>query len=72
MCLLKTKALEKSKKIRIEASSGLSEAEIERMKNEAKVNEASDKAEKERIEKLNSADSLVFQSEKQLKNMAKK
>ena len=63
----KDKATGKSQNIRIEASSGLSEAEIERMKNEAKANEAADKAEKERIEKINQADSLIFQTEKALK-----
>ena len=62
----KDKGTGKEQKIRIEASSGLTDAEIERMKNEAKANEASDKAEKEKIEKLNQADSLVFQTERQL------
>ncbi len=56
----------KEQKIRIEASSGLSDAEIERMKNEAKANEETDRVERERIEKLNQADSLIFQTEKQL------
>jgi molecular chaperone DnaK len=68
----KDKGTGKEQKIRIEASSGLSDAEIERMKNEAKANEASDKAEKEKIEKLNAADSLVFQTEKQLKEYGDK
>ena len=68
----KDKGTGKEQKIRIEASSGLSEAEIERMKNEAKANEASDKAEKEKIEKVNAADSLIFQSEKQLKEYGEK
>ena len=62
----KDKGTGKEQKIRIEASSGLTDAEIERMRNEAKANEASDKAEKEKIEKLNQADSLVFQTERQL------
>jgi len=62
----KDKGTNKEQKIRIEASSGLSDAEIERMRQEAKANEASDKAEKERVEKLNQADSLIFSTEKQL------
>jgi molecular chaperone DnaK len=62
----------KQQSIRIEASSGLSDEEIERMKREAKENEAADKAAKERIEKLNSADSLIFQTEKQLKEFGDK
>ncbi len=62
----KDKGTGKEQKIRIEASSGLTDAEIEKMKNEAKANEAADKAEKERVEKINQADSLVFQTEKQL------
>jgi molecular chaperone DnaK len=62
----------KEQSIRIEASSGLSDSEIEKMKQEAKENEASDKEAKERIDKLNSADSLVFQSEKQLKEYGEK
>jgi len=62
----------KEQSIRIEASSGLSEDEIEKMKQEAKANEQSDKEVKERIEKLNNADSLVFQSEKQLKEYGEK
>ena len=56
----KDKGTGKEQSIRIEASSGLSDAEIERMKNEAKENEASDKQAKERIDKLNAADSLIF------------
>ncbi len=56
----------KEQKIRIEASSGLTDAEIEKMRNDAKANEESDKLAKEMIEKLNQADSLIFQSEKQL------
>jgi molecular chaperone DnaK len=57
----------KQQKIRIEASSGLSDAEIQRMKNEAKANEATDKAEKDKIEKINGADAMIFSTEKQLK-----
>ncbi len=68
----KDKGTGKEQSIRIEASSGLSEDEIERMKNEAKENEASDKQAKERIDKLNAADSLIFQSEKQLKEFGDK
>jgi molecular chaperone DnaK len=62
----------KQHKIRIEASSGLSEAEINRMRNEAKMNEEADKAEKEKIETLNQADSLIFSTEKQLKEYGDK
>ena len=68
----KDKGTGKEQKIRIEAGSGLTKEEIEKMKNDAKMNEASDKAEKERIEKLNTADSLVFQTEKQLKEYGDK
>src|SRR4029077_19030196 len=68
----KDKGTGKEQKIRIEASSGLTDAEIEKMKNEAKVNEESDKKEKEKIDKLNSADSLIFQTEKQLKEYGDK
>ncbi|MBO0947659.1 molecular chaperone DnaK [Fibrella forsythiae] len=62
----------KEQKIRIEASSGLTDAEITRMREEAKANEASDKAEREKIEKVNSADSMIFQTEKQLKDYGDK
>ena len=62
----------KEQKIRIEAGSGLSKEEIEKMKNEAKVNEASDKIEREKIDKVNQADSLIFQTEKQLKEYGEK
>ncbi len=62
----------KKQDIRIEASTGLSKDEIEKMKAEAKANEAADKAEREKIDKLNAADSLVFQSEKQLKEHGEK
>ena len=58
--------------IKIEASSGLSQDDIERMKKEAEANAAGDKAEKEKIEKLNGADSLIFQTEKQLKEYGDK
>jgi molecular chaperone DnaK len=68
----KDKGTGKEQKIRIEASSGLTEAEIEKMRNEAKANEATDRAEKERVEKLNSADSMIFQTEKQLKDYGDK
>ena len=61
------KATGKEQHIRIEASSGLSDAEIQRMRDEAKANEAADKAEKERIDKINNADALCFQAEKFLK-----
>lgn len=62
------KATGKEQKIRIEASSGLSEDEIQRMRDEAKANEAADAAEKERVEKINNADALAFQVEKFLKD----
>ena len=68
----KDKGTGKEQKIRIEAGSGLTKEEIEKMKNDAKMNEAKDKAERERIEKLNMADSLVFQTEKQLKEYGEK
>ncbi|MBQ9888646.1 MAG: Hsp70 family protein, partial [Bacteroidales bacterium] len=60
----KDKATGKEQNIRIEASSGLSDDEIQRMRDEAKANEAADKAEKERVDKINNADSLCFQTEK--------
>ncbi len=62
----------KEQKIRIEASSGLTDAEIEKMKAEAKANEETDKREKESAEKINAADSLIFQTEKQLKDYGDK
>ncbi|EMS34838.1 Chaperone protein DnaK [Mariniradius saccharolyticus AK6] len=68
----KDKGTGKEQKIKIEASSGLSQEDIERMKREAEANAASDKAEKEKIEKLNQADSLIFQTEKQLKEFGDK
>ena len=61
------KATGKAQSIRIEASSGLSDEEIQRMRDEAKANEAADKAEKERVDKINNADALCFQAEKFLK-----
>lgn len=57
----------KEQRIRIEASTGLNDAEIEKMRQEAKLNEAADKARKEEAEKLNHADSLIFQTEKTMK-----
>ena len=66
------KATGKEQKIRIEASSGLSEDEIKRMRDEAKANEAADKAEKERIDKINAADAMIFQTEKNLKEYGDK
>ena len=68
----KDKGTGKEQKIHIEAGSGLSKEEVEKMKAEAKANEASDKTEKEKVEKLNAADSLVFQTEKQLKEYGEK
>jgi molecular chaperone DnaK len=68
----KDKGTGKEQKIRIEAGSGLSKEEIEKMKNDAKVNEAADKAEREKVEKINQADSLIFQTEKQLKEYGEK
>ena len=68
----KDKATGKEQNIRIEASSGLSDAEIQRMRDEAKANEAADKAEKERIDKINNADGMVFQTEKNLKEYGDK
>lgn len=68
----KDKGTGKEQKIKIEAGSGLSKEEIEKMKNEAKANEVTDKAEREKVEKINQADSLVFQTEKQLKEYGDK
>ena len=68
----KDKASGKEQKIRIEASSGLSDDEIKRMKAEAEANAEADKKAKEEIDKLNAADSLVFQTEKQLKEFGDK
>jgi molecular chaperone DnaK len=68
----KDKGTGKEQKIRIESGSGLSKEEIEKMKNDAKANEESDKKEKEKVEKINQADSLIFQTEKQLKEYGDK
>ena len=68
----KDKGTGKEQSIRIEASSGLSKEEIERMKAEAAANEAADKAEREKVDKINAADSMIFQVEKQLKENADK
>jgi len=68
----KDKGTGKEQKIRIEAGSGLSKEEIEKMKAEAKANEAEDKAAKEKVEKINAADSLIFQTEKQFKEFGDK
>ncbi len=68
----KDKATGKEQSIRIEASSGLSEAEINRMRDEAKANEAADKKAKERADKLNHADAMIFQTEKQIKEWGDK
>ena len=68
----KDKATGKEQAIRIEASSGLSKEEIERMKAEAEANAEADKKEKERIDKLNQADSLIFTTENQLKDLGDK
>src|SRR3978361_234118 len=68
----KDKGTGKSHNIRIEAGSGLSKEEIEKMKNEAKANEATDKQAREKVEKVNQADSLIFQTEKQLKEYGNK
>ena len=68
----KDKATGKTQSIRIEASSGLTDAEIKRMRDEAAVNEASDKAAREKVDKLNQADSLIFQTDKQMKEFGDK
>src|SRR5690348_6111777 len=68
----KDKGTGKEQKIRIEASSGLTDAEIQRMKQEAQANADNDKREKDRVEKVNQADSLIFQTEKQLKEYGDK
>lgn len=68
----KDKATGKEQTIRIEASSGLTDAEIKRMKDEATANAEADKKEKEKIDKLNQADSLIFQTEKQLNELGDK
>ena len=68
----KDKGTGKEQKIRIEASSGLTDAEIQKMKSEAQANAESDKKEKDRIEKINQADSMIFQTEKQIKEYGDK
>lgn len=68
----KDKATGKEQSIRIEASSGLTDAEIERMKKEAEANAAADAKEKEKIDKLNHADAVIFQTEKQLQELGDK
>ncbi len=68
----KDKGTGKEQKIRIEASSGLTDEEIEKMKQEAEANADADKAAKEKVEKINQADSLIFQTEKQLKDYGDK
>jgi molecular chaperone DnaK len=68
----KDKGTGKEQKIRIEASSGLTEAEIERMKQEAQANAEADRQARERVEKINQADSMIFQTEKQLKEYGDK
>ena len=68
----KDKGTGKEQKIRIEAGSGLSKEEVEKMKNEARANEATDKAEREKVDKVNAADSLIFQTEKQMKEYGDK
>jgi molecular chaperone DnaK len=70
--LAKDKGTGKEQKIRIEAGSGLSKDEIEKMKSEARANEATDKAAREKVDKINQADSLIFQTEKQLKEYGDK
>jgi molecular chaperone DnaK len=62
----------KEQRIRIEASSGLSDDEIRKMRDEAKANEESDKKAKEKVDKINAADSMIFQTEKQLKEFGDK
>ncbi len=68
----KDKATGKEQTIRIEASSGLSKEEIDRMKAEAEANAEADKKERERVDKLNQADSMIFQTENQLKELGDK
>ncbi len=68
----KDKGTGKEQKIKIEASSGLTDEEIQKMKQEAEANAEADKKEKEKVEKLNTADSLIFQTEKQLKEYGDK
>jgi molecular chaperone DnaK len=68
----KDKGTGKEQKIRIEAGSGLSKEEVDKMKSEAKANEASDKIAREKVDKVNGADSLIFSTEKQLKEYGDK
>jgi len=68
----KDKGTGKEQKIRIEAGSGISKEEVEKMKAEARANEASDKSAREKVDKVNQADSLIFQTEKQLKEFGDK
>lgn len=68
----KDKNTGKSQNIRIEAGSGLTKEEIERMKQEAKANEESDKSEREKIDKLNQADTLIFSTEKHIAELGEK
>jgi molecular chaperone DnaK len=68
----KDKGTGKEQKIRIEASSGLTDAEIQKMKEEAQANAENDRKEKETVEKINQADTLIFQTEKQLKEFGDK
>lgn len=68
----KDKGTGKEQNIRIEAGSGLSKEEVEKMKAEAKANESADKEAREKVEKINQADSLIFQTEKQLKEFGDK
>jgi molecular chaperone DnaK len=68
----KDKGTGKEQKIRIEAGSGLSKEEVEKMKAEAKANETADKEAREKVEKINQADSLIFQTEKQFKEFGDK
>lgn len=68
----KDKGTGKEQKIRIEASSGLTDAEIKKMRDEAKANEASDQLEREKVDKINAADTMIFQTEKNLKEYGDK
>src|SRR5690606_4375140 len=68
----KDKGTGKEQKIRIEASSGLSDADIQKMKQEAEANAEADRKAKEEVEKLNAADALIFQTEKQVKEYGDK
>ena len=68
----KDKGTGKEQKITIEASSGLTDEEIEKMRNEAKANEEADKAAKEKVDKINEADTMIFQTEKQMSEFGEK